>query len=420
MKLINFIKQSVKKLGPGFITGAADDDPSGIATYAQTGAIFGISQLWATLFSLPLMIGVQEMCGRIALASGHSLTQSLLKHYSRFVVMSAVCILLFANVFNIAADLAAMASSARLLIDVPFMALVTIFAVVSLVLEIFVPYKHYARYLYYLALTLCAYVITVFIVDVDWLGVLYATFVPHLEFSQAYFLNITAFFGTTISPYLFFWQASQEIEEHKLVNGELKNGTQTERRTLADGRFDTMSGCIFSNLIAWFIIVTTASTLYRAGVTSIETAADAALALKPLAGESAFLLFALGIISTGFLAIPVLAGSVSFALAELASITAGLDYTFRQARAFYSILVAIMALSWICTFLPISPIQLLYYAAVFNGICSAPLIFMILCVANNAEIMDGKINGRISNILGYAAFIVIVLSSLFLVATFVI
>lgn len=418
--MLKRIKKIWKLMGPGFITGASDDDPSGIATYSQTGALFGFKQLWGALFSFPLMTAIQEMCGRIGMVTGDGLTTALQKHYSKKIVILAVSLLAIANIVNIGADISAMAAATQLMIDIPFYVLVIAFMMITLLLEIFLSYKVYANYLKYLSLSLLAYVFTALIVQVDWRAVMIATFIPHFEFTKEYFLNLVAFFGTTISPYLFFWQANQEIEE---LNNHVKEAQkqmqqECQVRTLADLRLDTTFGMLFSNIIAWFIIITTGATLYPNGIRSIETAADAAIALKPLAGEWAFLIFALGIIGTGMLAIPVLAGSVAYAVAELFDIKAGLDYTLKEAPGFYGILSAVMILGLLVNVLPIAPMQFLYYTAVVNGICACPLIFIIIHLANNKSFMGDCYNGKLSNILSIITFIIMSLSTILLLVSY--
>jgi NRAMP (natural resistance-associated macrophage protein)-like metal ion transporter len=322
MTLVNIpkkLKKFFKILGPGFVTGASDDDPSGIGTYSQTGALFGYSQLWTALYALPFTIFVQEMCGRIGMVTGRGLAGVLKKYYSKPTLYFCVFLLLIANTINIGADLGAMAASAQLLIPLPFTVLLLAMTIITLLLEVFVSYKTYAKYLKYLALSLFAYVIAVFVVTQDWGRVLSATLIPHIELSRDYLFNLVAILGTTIAPYLFFWQASQEVEEevaqHKITDMDTTKPfvTNSDIRSM---HVDTASGMIFSNLITFFIIATTASTLFTHGIHNVETASQAAESLLPLAGNFAFLLFTIGIIGTGLLAVPVLAGSASYAFSE--------------------------------------------------------------------------------------------------------
>ena len=289
------LKWLLGKIGPGFITGAADDDPSGIATYSQTGAIFGYGQLWLVWFTAPFMIVIQRMCGRIGMVTGKGLAGVILEHYSRRVLYVTVLLLVIANTINIGADLVAMASSAQMLIGLPFLFWLILITGSIIILEVFVPYRTYSKILKYLALTLFSYVLAALVVRLDWGMVLHATLVPHLELSADYLLNIVAVLGTTISPYLFFWQASQEVEEKK-VNGQISDMSIGKpcviRRGVVEMDWDTVGGMFFSQIIMFFIIVTTAATLHAGGITTIQTASQAAEALRPLAGDLAYLLFA--------------------------------------------------------------------------------------------------------------------------------
>jgi NRAMP (natural resistance-associated macrophage protein)-like metal ion transporter len=409
------IKAFLKKLGPGFITGASDDDPSGIATYSQTGSHFGYSQLWTALLSLPFMTVVQEMCGRIGMVTGRGLAAVIKKHYSRSILFGAIFLLVIANTINIGADLGAMAATGQLLWGIPFIYWLIGMTVLTLCLEIFIPYPVYARYLKYLTLSLFAYVATVFIIKQDWSLIIWSTFVPSFSFSKEYIFNIVAILGTTISPYLFFWQSDEEVEEeisqHKLTS--MGKGTpKVSKRDIRNLRIDTITGMLFSNLIMFFIIITAASTLGAQGITSIETADQAANALRPLAGEFTFLLFAAGIIGTGLLAVPVLAGSASYALAETFNLKAGLGKKFNQARAFYLIIIVATLGGVLVNFTPIKPFQMLYYTAVLNGICAPPLLALIMLIGNNKKIMGIHANSRFSNILGWTITIIMSLAAL--------
>lgn len=404
-----------QKLGPGFITGASDDDPSGIATYAQTGAIFGYMQLWLMVFTVPFMIAVQEMCGRIGLVTGKGLSGVIRKHYSRKLLCVAVSLLLIANTVNIGADLGAMAAAAQLLIPIPFAALVLIMTVVTLLLEIFVTYQTYVKYLKYLALSLFSYFLVAFTVRQDWGAIAYATLIPTITFSNAYLMNIVAVLGTTISPYLFFWQAGEEVEE-EVAHGQLRvMGRGTPK--IGDGdiktmQVDTTIGMVFSNLVTYFIIMTTASTLHRNGIFTIQTAADAAEALRPLAGDFAYLLFALGIIGTGLLAVPVLAGSASYAVSEAFQWREGLYLKLKRAHGFYGVITIATLIGLLVNFLPISPFAMLYYTAVLNGIIAPPLLVIILLIGNNRKIMGDRVNGTLGNIFGILITVVMAACSL--------
>ncbi len=414
------IKKLFKKLGPGFITGASDDDPSGIATYSQTGAQFGYNQLWTPLFTFPFMTVIQEMCGRIGMVTGKGLAGVIRKHYARQVLTFSVFLLVAANTINIGADLGAMASSGQLILGLPFVILLIGITALIVILEVFVSYKTYARLLKYLTFALFAYIITALIIKQDWPKVLNATFVPSLNFSKEYLMNIVAILGTTISPYLFFWQAGEEVEEEVAEKKLYQMGAGVPHVTNKDirkMRLDTTIGMLFSNLVMWFIILTTASTLNFSGITSIQTASQAALALKPLAGDFAFLLFALGILGTGFLAVPILAGSASYAVTEAFGWKEGLYRKFSQARGFYGVIIAATLIGLLINLTPIEPFQMLYYAAVFNGICAPPLLLLIMLIGNNEKIMGQHTNSKISNILGFTITAVMTLASIGLLIT---
>jgi NRAMP (natural resistance-associated macrophage protein)-like metal ion transporter len=415
------VKRYWKILGPGLVTGAADDDPSGIATYSQTGAMFGYSQMWVALFSYPFMTTVQEMCGRIGLVTGDGLSGVIRKNYSRRILWMAVAVLVIANTINIGADLGAMASALQLVVPFPFLPLLVSIALGTLLLQIFVPYPTYAKFLKYLALTLFAYVAVAFMVKVDWFAVLRSTLVPHVEFSRDYILNIAAFLGTTISPYLFFWQADEEVEE-EIVSGKISDmgagSPEVSAADMSNMRADTVIGMLISNLVAFFILVTVASTLGAAGITHIETAAQAAEALRPLAGDFAFLLFAAGIFGTGLLAIPVLAGSAGYAVAEALEWKAGLGKRFGQAQGFYIVISLATLVGLLVNFTPIGPMTMLYYAAMLNGVLAPPLIVLILLISNNERIMGGHTNGIVSNVLGWGIAGVMSLVGIAAIASF--
>lgn len=408
-------KKLLKTVGPGLITGASDDDPSGIATYSQAGAQFGYRQLWTALFSYPFMVAIQEMCGRIGLVTGNGLAGVIKNNYNKKILYFSVLLLLVANTINIGADLGAMASSAQLLLGIPFAVWLIIMTIVTLLLEIFVSYPTYAKFLKYLTLSLLAYVIVVFVVKQDWHTIAISTFLPSFSWDRSYLLNIVAILGTTISPYLFFWQADEEVEEeiehHKLQ--AIGVGTpKFNKSDIKAMRLDTMVGMFFSNLVMFFIIATSASTLGANGILKIETADQAAQALRPLAGDFAYLLFALGIIGTGLLTVPILAGSASYALSESFSWKAGLSRKFRDAHGFYGIITLATLVGLLVNFTPIKPFQMLYYTAVLNGICAPPLIILILLIANNKKIMGKYTNNKLSNFLGILIALIMGLAAL--------
>lgn len=417
------IRKLLKILGPGFITGASDDDPSGIATYSQTGAFFGFQQAWTALFSFPLMAAIQEMSGRIGLITGKGLAGVIGQYYSKRVLYIAVILLLVANTINIGADLGAMAESARLITGIPFIFWLMIMAVSTLVLEVFVSYKVYAKYLKYLTLVLFSYVITAFAVNLDWSQVFIFTFFPYFEMSRTYIFNIVAILGTTISPYLFFWQASEEVEEEVAHHKLRRMGAGQPRvtpRDISRLRFDTMIGMFFSNFIMWFIILTTGATLYAHGIRTISSASEAASALRPLAGDFAFSLFALGIIGTGLLAVPILAGSASYAISETFGWKTGLYRKFKTAHGFYGAIILATLIGLLINFIGIDPIVALYYTAVINGIIAPPLLLMILFIANNPKIMGERKNNWLLNFLGILTVIIMSVASLALIGTLVI
>ncbi len=399
---MNKLKKLLKILGPGFITGAADDDPSGIGTYSQTGAQFGYNQTWLALFSFPFMTVIQEMCGRIGMVSGMGLSGVVCKYYSKKLLYISVLILIIANTVNIGADLGAMAASAGLIIHIPFAILLLSITAITLLLEIFITYQKYAKYLKYLTLSLFAYVIVVFAVKQDWGEIAKATFIPNFSWSKEYIMNIVAILGTTISPYLFFWQANVEVEEAQAKNNkQVKSGTTAPKKSeIRNMRVDTIAGMFFSNLIMFFIIITTASTLHSHGITNIDSADQAANALKPIAGNFAFILFALGIIGTGFLALPVLAGSASYAISEAFHWKMGLSKKFESAKGFYLVIIISTLVGLLVNFTAIKPFTLLYYSAMLNGICAPPLMILILLISNNKKIMGKHTNSLFSNIIG--------------------
>lgn len=378
-----------KKLGPGLITGAADDDPSGIATYSQAGAQFGFSMLWTVLLTYPLMAGIQMISARIGRVSGHGLSSNIRQHYPAWLLYSIVGLLLIANTINIAADIAAMAEALKLLIGGQAHLYAIEFGIISLLLQILIPYRRYVRILKWLTLTLLAYVATVFVVQIPWEEVIMRTLLPHLSWTPQYIMTVVAVFGTTISPYLFFWQASQEVEE-QLITAQQKPLIVAPEQAAANFRrikLDTYIGMGFSNMVAFFIILTTAVTLNLNGVTNIQTSAQAATALRPIAGEFAFWMFAAGIIGTGLLAIPVLAGSAAYAMAGAFQWSSSLELEPMRAKGFYSIIALSTLIGVALCFAPIDPIKALYWSAVINGVISVPIMILMMLMANRSDIM---------------------------------
>ncbi len=404
LSLLQEIKKLLKVLGPGFITGASDDDPSGIATYSQTGAQFGYAQLWMALFTFPFQNVIQEMCGRIGMVTGKGLAGVIRKHYGRPLLSIAVFLLLIANTINIGADLGAMAAAGQLVLHLPFVVLLLAITALTLLLEVFVTYKTYSRFLKYLTLSLFAYIVAALVVHQDWPRIAFATLVPTISFSRDHLMNIVAVLGTTISPYLFFWQAGEEVEEQVAAGRLRQMGAGVPRvrsRDIREMRLDTAVGMLFSNLVMWFIILTTAATLHLNQIFNVDTADQAARALQPIAGNFAFLLFALGIIGTGLLAVPILAGSASYAMAEAFGWKEGLYRKFTQAHGFYGVITVATMVGVLVNFTPIRPFQMLYYTAILNGICAPPLMVLILIIGNNEKIMGRYTNSSVGNVVGW-------------------
>jgi NRAMP (natural resistance-associated macrophage protein)-like metal ion transporter len=398
-------------MGPGLTTGAADDDPSGIATYSQTGAQFGYGQLWTALYMLPFMIAVQEACARIGIVKGKGLAAIVKEHYSRPVLYFVVGLVVIANTINIGADIGAMASAAQLLIPINFVVLTLLFTATILILEIFTNYKVYAKILKWLALSLLAYPITVFIVHQPWQTVLKATVVPHFEFSFAFLFIITGVLGTTISPYMFFWQASQEVEEEKNKNLLHKGNLAIGWNHIRNMRVDNTTGMIISEITTWSILLVGGTVLHNSGVTDVKTAADAAKALEPLvhsfpnAGFMAKLIFSVGIIGLGMLAIPVLSGSAAYAVADAADWSASLNLKLRKAHGFYGVITISTIIGLIINFIGIDPVKALVYAAVINGVAAVPLLYLVGRIAMSKKIMGDYKSGLLSNILMAITFI---------------
>jgi len=379
----------LKKLGPGLITGAADDDPSGIATYSQAGAQFGYGLLWSVLLTTPLMIGIQVVSARLGRVTGQGLAANIREQFPRPLLSLLVSLLLFANVVNIAADLGAMGQALQLIVGGSSGIYVVLFALLSLILQVFIPFPRYAPILKWLTLALFAYVGTVLVVRVPLEEALAGALLQRVTFSGEYLALLVAVLGTTISPYLFFWQASQEVEELRATPGEvpLRETPAQARAHLRRINVDTRIGMIFSNLIALCIMLTTAATLHGAGLTDIQTSAQAAEALRPLAGEFAFLLFAAGIVGTGLLAVPVLAGSAAYAVAESFRWPTGLGLPLAEARGFYAILSAATLLGVLIVLSGVDPIRALLWAAVVNGVVSVPIMAAIMVLATRRSVM---------------------------------
>jgi NRAMP (natural resistance-associated macrophage protein)-like metal ion transporter len=413
----------LRKLGPGLITGAADDDPSGIATYSQAGAAFGYGLLWTSLISLPLMISVQLMCARVGIVARSGLATALREHYSRRVLWFACALLMIANTLNIAADLGGMAAAAQLLTGIPRLVLVPVFAALILALLVFSSYESMARVLKWIALALFAYIIAGLLARPSMLGVLKGTFLPSIQLNREYLLTFVAILGTTISPYLFFWQASQvaEQEEHIRMRFPLRRRRGEMRRTgreLNDAAVDTESGMLVSQVIMFFIILTAGATLHKAGVTDVQSADQAAAALRPLAGPLAYWLFALGIIGTGMLGVPVLAGSAAYAVAEAGAFKGGMDERPDAAKMFYAVMAVAMIVGTILALVRINAMKMLLWSAVLNGVLAPPLIVIILMVCNNEKIMGRYRNGLLLNVLGWSAAVLMGAAAIAMIASF--
>lgn len=415
----------LKLLGPGLITGAADDDPSGIATYAQAGAQFGYGQLWTSLYQIPLLLAVQEACARIGSITGKGLAGVIGEHYSRSVLMGIVLLVAVANTINIGADIGAVAESARLVVDLPFWSFALLTALVVVGLEVLVSYRRYARVLKWLVLALFSYPATAFMVAAPWGTIFRATLIPHVEFTFGFLFLVTGVFGTSISPYMFFWQASEEIEEENLLGlpADEKGAPTLPGNFIRNMRIDTTVGMVSAELVQWFIIITTGSVLFSHGITTINTAADAARALEPLvrsfpnAGQVARDLFAVGVIGLGLLGIPVLAGSAAYALAEAFRWPEGLSRRFSEARGFYGIIMAATVVGLLLNFIGIDPIKALVFTAVFNGVAAVPLLFLLGRINADAGILGSHRGGALSRSLVWLTFGVMGLSAAALLFT---
>jgi len=405
-------------LGPGLITGAADDDPSGISTYSVTGAAFGYAPLWTALFSFPLMAAVQIMCARLGMVTGRGLAGVIRSQYSRKVLWGSCALLVIANTVNIGADLGGMGKVTELVTGVSAMFWTLVYAMVIGSFLIWSSYKTIARIFKWLTLVLFAYVAAAFLAKPDWAAVLQSTFIPHFKMSSEYWATLVGIFGTTISPYLFFWQASEEVEE-KRDEGmssvkQRKGATNVELR---QSRNDVVTGMFFSNLIMYFIILTTAATLHAHGKTTITTAQDAAEALRPLAGDGAYWLFSLGLLGAGMLGVPVLAGSSAYAIAEAAKWRASLADRPRRSRNFYGVIAAGLALGFALVYAGYNAVSMLFWSAVLNGVLAPPLIVIVLLLTNNRKVMGARTNPRLLSVLGWITVAVMTAATLAMFAT---
>lgn len=385
-------------MGPGLVTGAADDDPSGVATYSQVGAQFGYGMGWAILFSYPLLASIQAISAEIGSVTGMGVAQNLRRHYPRWLLQIVVNLLLIANIINLGADLGAMGAALGLLIGGPVMVYAGLFAIVCVLMEIFMSYTSYARVLKWSTLALLSYVAVVFVAGVDWGKAAYGALVPNFVFDNAHAMALVAILGTTISPYLFFWQAGQEVEEqHRRHVKPLCVAPRRAGSELRRIRLDTMLGMGFSHLTALFIVIATAATLNAHGITHVESSAQAAEALRPIAGDFAFALFAIGIIGTGMLAVPILAGSAAYAVSESFGWVEGLDRKPREAKAFYATIAVATIAGLTLNYVGVDPIKALYWAAVVNGVLAAPLMVVMMLIATNRAVMGKlRVSGRLA------------------------
>ena len=403
IKTAQEVKSYWNKLGPGLTTGASDDDPSGIATYSQAGARYGFQLLWLAAFTFPLMSVVQEMCARIGLVTGRGLAGTIRLHFSKKLLYTVSLLLFVANAFNIGADLGAMAKGAQLINEGwNFYMLVIGFSAISLALQVFTPYDKYARYLKWLAMVLLAYVASAILAHLNWSDVMHNAFIPHIKFNKDQLLIICGVLGTTISPYLFFWQTSQEVEgEISLGKTSIVSRRGATKSEIKNMRIDVWSGMFLSNVVMFFIIAACGALLFGNGITNITTASQAAEALRPFAGDATYFLFAVGIIGTGLLAIPVLAGSSSYAIAESFQWKEGLSRKLRQAQAFYATIFLSMLIGLGINFIGIDPIKALIYSAVFNGIIAPLILLPIVLISSNRKIMGEWTNHKLTTLIGW-------------------
>jgi len=395
----------MRKLGPGLITGVSDDDPSGIATYSQAGAQFGYSMLWTVLFSYPLMTAMQEISARIGRVTGRGIAANMRKYSPPLLLYWVVALLFVASVFNLGADLGAMGAATQLLIRGSTAPYVVFFGIISLLLQIYIPYKSYTKYLKWLTLAVLSYVLTGFVVHVPWPEALRTTVFPSFSLDAKYCATLTAVLGTTISPYLFFWQASQEVEEVRVNQAEqaLKQSPHQATEQFERIRADTWFGMAVSNIVAFFIMLTTAATLHRSGVLDVQTSAQAAKALEPIAGRFAFLLFAAGIVGTGLLAVPVLAGAAAYSVAETFRWRGSLQTKPHRAKRFYGVLTAATLIGLSLNLVKIDPIRALFWSAIINGVVAVPVMVVVMLLSANRKVMGEFVIPILLKIFGWTA-----------------
>lgn len=410
-KLAVKLKRFWKILGPGLITGASDDDPSGIATYSQAGAQFGLSTLWTALFTLPLMASMQEMCARIGMVTSHGLTGTLKKHYPKSILYLMLLFSFPAIILNIGADIAGMGAVANLIFPSVHAIYFSIsFTAIMLVAIIFLPFQKIASVLKYLCIVLLVYLIVPFLSKQDWPQIFKHTFIPEIKFNKEFISILVAVLGTTISPYLFFWQATMEVEDMR----QSKRVLVVNKNLIHKMKVDVNFGMLFSSIVFYFILLTTSTVLFNAGIHQIDTVEQAAKALKPLAGDAAYYLFALGVIGTGFLAIPVLSGALSYIMAETFGWEEGLNKKFHEAKPFYIVLIISLILGVLINYIGISPIKALIYSAILYGLTSPVIIAVILHISNNKKVMGEFTNGKRANILGFTTLLLMTVAAVFL------
>ncbi len=414
----NPLKKLLNRLGPGLITGASDDDPSGIGTYSQAGAALGYATLWTAIVTLPLMVVVQHICAKIGMVSGRGLAGVLKRYYSKKLLYPVVMGLVIANTINAGADIAAISAAINMFVPIPISAMVIPIAVAIVALQIWGSYKLIVKIFKWLTLSLFAYVIAAFLARPDWSAVAKATFIPQIEFTSEYITTIVAILGTTISPYLFFWEASEEVEEEKSEGRKDVNARRgATNKEIRKEKIDTIVGMLFCNVVFYFVIVSAGATLHVSGQTSIQSATEAAQALRPLAGDFATVLFGIGLVGAGLLAVPVLTGSAAYAVAETFGWPSGLDEKPRHAKKFYAVIAASTIVGVLIDFAGINPISALFWTAVINGVVAPPLLVVVMLVANNKRVMGERTNGRWTNIVGWCATAVMLAAAIAMFVT---
>lgn len=412
------LKRLLKQLGPGFVTGAADNDPSGIATYSQTGAQFGYGQLWAAVFMFPFLLVIQETCARIGAVTGKGIPGVIEEYFNKkllYFIVSLVCV---ANIINIGANIGSMAAATQLIIPLNYFVLIILYAAIIILTEVFISYRIYARYLKWLGLSLLVYPLTVLIMDQPWLSIIKATFIPHIQFDFPFLFIITGVFGTTISPYLFFWESQQVTEEKRELRSAKKIGAATDPRYIKRLQLDNFIGMFFSQITTWCIIVVAATALHTNGITNITSASDAAKALAPLvktfphSGYLAEVIFSIGIIGLGLLSIPVLAGSAAYGVSTTLNMPHSLNLKFKRAKGFYSIIIMSTLIGALINVSGINPFKALIFAAVLNGISVTPLLFIIALIARNKKIMKQYRNSLFTTTIIWITFIVMSMTAI--------